>query len=91
MSVAALRPVNTPVIKVTRTREYGASVRLVGSNFDEAFEACKEEVDRTGGLLVHPFDDPAVIAGQGTMGLEIMEQVEVRYHKQYELWWQACV
>jgi threonine dehydratase len=69
--------VGTPLIKVTRTKGYGANVRLIGRNFDEAAEACKEEVARTGGVLVHPFDDPAVICGQGTVGLELMEQINV--------------
>jgi threonine dehydratase len=62
----------TPVIKVTRTKDYGATVKLVGSNFDEAYDACQDEIAKTGATLVHPFDDPVVIAGQGTMGLELL-------------------
>lgn len=69
-------PFGTPVIKVSRTKEFGADVRIVGSNFDESFEACMEEVNRVKGTLVHPFDDPLVIAGQGTIGLEILDQVQ---------------
>ena len=68
-------PKTTPVIKVTRTKEYGADVRLVGDNYDDCFDACMEEVERVGGTLVHPFDDVAVISGQGTIGLELMDQV----------------
>jgi threonine dehydratase len=68
-------PERTPLIKVTRTREYGARVLLHGGNFDEAYaEALR--VQRAENLVfVHPFDDDLVIAGQGTIGLELLEQV----------------
>jgi len=68
-------PIGTPVIKVTRTKDYGANVQLVGSSFDDAFEACMSHINQHGGTLVHPFDDVHVIAGQGTMGLEIIDQM----------------
>jgi threonine dehydratase len=64
----------TPLIKVSATRGYGADVVLHGANYDEA---CGEAIRRgqEGGLtFVHPFDDDAVIAGQGTIGLELMQQ-----------------
>jgi threonine dehydratase len=67
-------PVGTPLIKISSTREYGAEVILVGNNFDEAcVEAgrLREAEDLT---FVHAFDDDAIIAGQGTIGLELLEQ-----------------
>ena len=67
-------PVGTPVIKVTRTKFYGADIVLTGNNYDEASAACKAAVLERKGTLVHPFDDKLVIAGQGTIGLEIMAQ-----------------
>lgn len=67
-------PIGTPTIKVSRTLIYGAEVKIVGRNFDEAFEACMESVNLNKGTLVHPFDDRLVIAGQGTIGLEILNQ-----------------
>lgn len=68
-------PRHTPLIKVSRTRELGARVVLAGSNFDEAYaEACRIQ-EEEGQTFVHPFDDSAVIAGQGTIGLELLEQV----------------
>ena len=69
-------PIGTPTIKVSRTQDYGADVKLIGNNYDDAFDACMEEVKRTGGTLVHPFDDPMVIAGQGTMALEMLTQIQ---------------
>lgn len=68
-------PEGTPLIKVTSTRSYGAMVILHGANYDEACEEARRIERREGLLFVHPFDDEAVIAGQGTLGLEILEQV----------------
>ena len=68
-------PLTTPLIKVSATKGYGAEVVLHGANYDEA---CEEAIRRSGQFgmtFVHPFDDEVVIAGQGTMGLEIMQQV----------------
>jgi len=68
-------PLTTPLVKVSATRGYGAEVILSGANYDEA---CHEAVRRCGeqGLtFIHPFDDEAVIAGQGTLGLEMLEQI----------------
>jgi threonine dehydratase len=68
-------PLTTPLIKVSATRGYGADVVLHGANYDEA---CEEAIRRSqeGSItFIHPFDDETVIAGQGTIGLEIMQQV----------------
>lgn len=65
----------TPNIKVARTKFYGGQVVMAGFNYDEAFEACSKAVAENGSVMIPPFDDEAVIAGQGTMGLEILEQV----------------
>lgn len=61
--------------KVAATQEYGAHVELGGASVDEALRRAQEHADRTGAVLVHPFDHPDVVAGQGTVGLEILEQV----------------
>jgi threonine dehydratase len=68
-------PLTTPLIKASATKSYGAEVVLHGANYDEA---CEEAVRRSQHFrmtFIHPFDDEVVIAGQGTMGLEIVEQV----------------
>jgi threonine dehydratase len=68
-------PETTPIMKVANTRAHGARIVLHGSNYDEAYAEARrlEGVERL--TFVHPFDDPDVIAGQGTVGLEIVEQV----------------
>ena len=68
-------PENTPPQKVFATKDYGAEVVLTGRNFDEAFAAALLARKATGALFVHPFDDPLVMAGQGTIGLEILEEL----------------
>ncbi|MGI8815587.1 MAG: threonine ammonia-lyase, partial [Pseudonocardia sp.] len=60
--------------KVAATRGYGADVRLVGDVLEQTLAAAAEFADRTGAVLVHPFDHPLVVAGQGTVGLELAEQ-----------------
>jgi threonine dehydratase len=67
-------PVGAPLPKIAATREYGAEVRLDGQVVDETLHAAKEYADRTGAVFIHPFDHPDVVAGQGTVGLEIVEQ-----------------
>jgi threonine dehydratase len=68
-------PERTPLIKVTRTRDdYGARVVLKGANFDEAYAEAVRLQQEHNLVFVHPFNDPHVIAGQGTIGLELMEQ-----------------
>ncbi|WP_224248052.1 threonine ammonia-lyase [Hyalangium gracile] len=68
-------PERTPLIKVTRTRdEYGAHVVLQGANFDEAYAEALRIQKEQNLVFVHPFNDAQVIAGQGTIGLELLEQ-----------------
>jgi threonine dehydratase len=67
-------PLPTPLTKVSSTRAYGADVLLHGANYDEAYAKAVEQSRAEGLTLVHAFDDDAVIAGQGTLGLEILEQ-----------------
>lgn len=69
-------PLGTPTIKVTRTKFYGANVIQTGNSFDEANQACYDHLKEHGGVLVPPFDDFDIIAGQGTIGLEIMDQLK---------------
>ncbi|MGW1276369.1 threonine ammonia-lyase [Streptomyces tsukubensis] len=72
-------PQGAPLPKVAATREYGADVRLHGQVIEETLEAAQEYARTTGAVFIHPFDHPDVIAGQGTVGLEILEQCpEVR-------------
>jgi threonine dehydratase len=61
--------------KMAAARGYGAAVDLAASGPGDAFERLAELIDATGRVLVHPFDDPVVLAGQGTVGLEILEDV----------------
>lgn len=68
-------PMMTPLIKVTATQGYGAHVILHGANYDEACEEAMRRSREEGITFLHPFDDAAVINGQGTLGLEMMEQV----------------
>lgn len=68
-------PEATAVVKVRRTESYGAEVRLVGRNYDAAQAHAHELARSEGRTLIHPFDDFDVIAGQGTVGLELLEQV----------------
>jgi threonine dehydratase len=67
-------PRYTPLIKLAATRRYGAEVILHGASYDEAYEAAVEESKQTNATLLHAFDDEDVIAGQGTIGLEILRQ-----------------
>jgi threonine dehydratase len=69
-------PTYAPLIKVASARRYGAEVILDGVNYDEAYEHAWTRVTRTGAIFVHPFDDPRVVTGQGTLGLELIEQVD---------------
>ena len=68
-------PEITPPQKVQATRDYGAEVVLTGRNFDEACQAAFAEQQASGALFVHPFDDELVMAGQGTIALEILEEL----------------
>lgn len=68
-------PETTPPQKVQSTRDLGAEVVLTGANFDESFAAAQTDSRQSGTVFVHPFDDPLVIAGQGTIGLEILKDL----------------
>ncbi|MER5963008.1 threonine ammonia-lyase [Streptomyces sp. NPDC002057] len=72
-------PVGAPLPKVAATREYGADVRMHGHVVDETLAAAERYARETGAVFIHPFDHPDIIVGQGTVGLEILEQCpEVR-------------
>lgn len=67
-------PEATPLVKITRTRDLGAEVVLFGRNLDESLTRARELEQERDLVFVHPFDDELIIAGQGTVGLEILEQ-----------------
>ena len=70
-------PQDSPMAKFDATRSYGAEIELsAGSAIEESLEAAFAYVDETGGTFIHPYEDPVVISGQGTIGLELVEQVE---------------
>jgi threonine dehydratase len=72
-------PTSAPLPKIEATRGYGAAVRLVGHTVDEALAAAERYAAEQGAVFIHPFNHPDAIAGQGTVGLEILEQCpEVR-------------
>ena len=68
-------PSTAPISKVEATKRYGAEVVLIDGIYDDAYAAACAEVEKTGAMFVHPFDDDDVIAGQGTIGLEILEDM----------------
>lgn len=68
-------PAHAPLSKVAATRHYGAQVVLHGAVFDEAYEEAKRRQAESGATFIHPFNDPAVIAGQGTIGMEILDDL----------------
>ena len=74
VAVTIVMPRSTPNAKVQQTRVFGADVRLHGSGLAETFEFTRRLAEDGGLTLIHPFDDEAVIAGQGTLGLEVLEQ-----------------
>ena len=69
-------PLTTPLVKVTATRGFGAEVVLHGANYDEACTEAMRLCAAESMTFIHPFDDALVMAGQGTIGLELLEQVE---------------
>lgn len=69
-------PQDAPMAKVEATRTYGAAIELTGPALEEALEAARAYVAESGATFVHPFEDPLVVAGQGTIGLELADQVE---------------
>ena len=68
-------PQDAPMAKVDATRHYGAEIELAGANLEDALLGAQAYVAQSGATFVHPFEDPVVIAGQGTIGLELAEQV----------------
>ncbi|PID32234.1 threonine ammonia-lyase, biosynthetic [Candidatus Saccharibacteria bacterium] len=73
-------PRTTPSIKVEAVKGFGGQVELHGDNYSDAAEYCKQRTQETGRTYIHPFDDPLVIAGQGTIGREIIEQLPQASH-----------
>ena len=73
-------PTTTPDVKVAAVKQYGAEVILRGDNYSEAAEHCKSLVKSTGMTYIHPFDDPLVIEGQGTVAAEILAQLPSATH-----------
>jgi len=65
-------PQTTPSIKIESVRDYGAHIKLVGDTYDDAYRYAAAVAQETGMKFIHPYDDPEVIAGQGTIGLEIL-------------------
>jgi threonine dehydratase len=74
IAATVVMPEGTPLIKAQSTRAFGAQVILHGTSYDDAAEHATALCQRDGSVYVHPFDDPLVIAGQGTIGLELLEQ-----------------
>jgi len=69
-------PRTTPSIKVAAVRDYGVRIKLAGDAYDEAYTWAAKYAEEKGMTFIHPYDDPLVIAGQGTVGLEILQQHE---------------
>lgn len=74
IDVKVVVPEITPAAKIAATRDYGASVVIEGDIYERSYEHALEIADNENRTFVHPFDDPDVIAGQGTIGLELLEQ-----------------
>jgi threonine dehydratase len=78
-TATVIMPTGTPLPKIEATRGYGANVILTGTSVEDVLEAALAYADEHGAVFIHPFDHPDIVAGQGTVGLEIMEQCpEVR-------------
>jgi threonine dehydratase len=67
-------PLDAPMAKVEACRNYGAETEMTGAHFEDALEAALADVEETGATFIHPYEDLLVIAGQGTIGLELAEQ-----------------
>ena len=74
IAATVFMPQDAPMAKVEATRSYGGATELAGGTFEDAVAAAQAHVERTGATLVHAFEDERVIAGQGTIGLELAEQ-----------------
>lgn len=75
VSATIVMPLYTPLVKVSATQGWGAEVVLHGENFDEALTEARRRAEVDGATFLHAFNDPAVIAGQGTVGLELLDQI----------------
>lgn len=75
IKAAIFIPASAPISKVEATRKYGAEIKLIDGVYDDAYNAAIEYQKETNGVFIHPFNDEDVIAGQGTIGLEILEQL----------------
>ena len=75
VKVTVFMPDGATIPKVEATKGYGADVHFAGPTIDTALEAAREFSERTGAVLIHPFDNADVVAGQGTLGLEIIEKL----------------
>ncbi|HEX3945567.1 MAG TPA: threonine ammonia-lyase [Rhizomicrobium sp.] len=71
--VTIVMPENAPFVKIKRTKEFGAAVELFGATLNEGYARAKEYVEKHGMTLVHPYDDPNIVAGTGTVALELLE------------------
>ena len=67
-------PDTAPMAKVEACRNYGADTELSGEFFEDALVAARAYVEETGGTFIHPYEDQLVVAGQGTIGLELLDQ-----------------
>jgi threonine dehydratase len=76
VAATVVMPEHTPLVKVGSARRYGAEVVLHGESFDDAVAEARHRRDAEGLVLVPAFDDPRIVAGQGTIGLELLEQLE---------------
>lgn len=68
-------PATTPAIKIDAVRKLGGTTVLYGESYSDAAEKCQQIIQKKGSVFIHPFDDPLVIAGQGTVGHEILQQL----------------
>lgn len=75
VDVTVYMPVDASIPKIEATRGYGAEVRFHGTTVDEALVEARAFADQTGAILIHPFDHEHVVAGQGTLGLEIIDKI----------------
>ncbi len=75
VSADIFMPVDATHAKVVATKSYGATVHLAGTDYQSAFEAARDYCDERGATFVHAFDDPHIMAGQGTLGLEVLDDV----------------
>lgn len=80
LSAQIIMPTTTPAIKVNAVKNLGGDVVLFGNNYSEAYEHCLKLQKKSGRTFIHPFDDELVIAGQGTIGKEILKQLPKTTH-----------